>query len=118
MTKEEVCAKQWQETVRIARRDAASFPPEQYREWRYERLVMDPVRVSREMFAFAGLDWPVGLDAWLEETIHAKSLEKWRAGLTSEEVERIAPHLEPLMTELGYGDGHRTACESREAALG
>jgi len=104
LTKEQVCARQWREVIRIAQRDAASWPADQYREWRYEDLVTDPVATCRQMFGFANLHWPEGFDALLRERVHAGSLSKWRGDFTTEQLESIMPHLEPLLSELGYGE--------------
>jgi hypothetical protein len=109
LPKEEVCAKQWQEVIRTARRDAASVPPEQYREWRYEDLVTDPVRTCRQMFDFADLSWPPGFEELLRERVHAGSLSKWRGDFTPEKLQSILPHLEPLLGELGYSDAELPA---------
>ena len=97
-----MCAWQWQETVNLALRDARTFPPHQYREWRYEDLVVDPVRVVGEMLEFADLSVPDGLEDWLRENIHQASLTKWRSNMSADEVTRITPHLQPLLGELGY----------------
>ncbi len=102
LPQDEMCAWQWQETVRRARHDAQTFPAEQYREWRYEDLVNDPVRVVAEMFSFAGLDVPDGINDWLGDNIRAASLTKWKTNMTEEAVARITPHLEPLLGDLGY----------------
>jgi hypothetical protein len=102
LPQDEMCAWQWQESMRIARRDAAGFPPSQYREWHYEDVVSNPGTVVREMFEVAGLSFPDELGPWLVANIHGESLAKWRANLSEDAVQRITPQLEPLLSELGY----------------
>lgn len=102
MPLDELCAWQWQETMNIARKDSRAFAPDQYREWRYEDLVTDPVRIVREMFEFADLSFGEGLAAWLIENINPGSLLKWRENMGEDQIERITPHLKPLLTKLGY----------------
>ncbi len=99
---DEMCAWQWQETLQIARRDASVIPASQYREWLYEDLVQDPERVVREMFTFVELDFPGEISEWLFDHINKDSLNKWRHGLSPDAISRITPHLEPLLSELGY----------------
>jgi len=99
---DELCAKQWQATLRITLRDAEYSPRDQYREWRYEDLVQTPIPVVRAMFDFGQLSWPQHLDSWLRENIHQESLTKWRENLSDEQIARIMPHLQPLLGELGY----------------
>jgi len=77
LTKEEVCAWQWQEAITIARRDARDYPADQYGEWRYEDLVTDPVSVVKEMFDFAGLSWLDEVERWIREKIHTRA---WKNG--------------------------------------
>lgn len=104
LSKAELCAWQWQQTLNIALEDACGWPSDQYREWRYEALVTNPVEVVRQMFEFAELDLSNDIESWLVETIHTDSLEKWKRGLSEEQIARIVPHLEPLLSQLGYGD--------------
>ncbi len=103
MPLDEVCAWQWQETVNIARRDADAFPPEQYREWRYEDLIADPIRIVTEMFTFAELPFPNALQGWLDGHVHAESLNKWRDNMAADQVSRITSQLQPLLEDLNYG---------------
>ena len=102
LPQDEMCAWQWQETLRMARADAASFPPDQYREWRYEDLVREPVRIVGEMFTFAGLELPDEMAAWLESHMNTASLTKWSDNLDEATVRRVTARLEPLLSELGY----------------
>ena len=104
LPQDEVCAWQWQETLNIARRDAEAYSAEQYREWRYEDLVTEPVRVVTEMFDFAEISMPTALRNWLGENIHARSLNKWREKFDDDAIARITPHMQPLLDELGYSD--------------
>ena len=102
MSLEELCAWQWQQTMNFAVSDATSFMPEQYREWRYEDLVTDPVRVVREMFDFVALQFPENLETWLSGTINRHSLDKWRDNLTDDQIASINLQMEPLLSNLGY----------------
>lgn len=102
LPQDEMCAWQWQETMRIARRDATLFGEDQYREWRYEALVADPVPVIREMFDFCDLEVPEGLETWLTDHVNTGSLGKWRDNFDEDTVRRVTARLEPLLSELGY----------------
>ena len=102
LPQDEMCAWQWQETMSRALRDARGLPEGQYHEWRYEDLVANPVRVVSEMFEFAGLTFPAEVAQWLQDNVHQDSVAKWRSKMSEDDVARITPHLQPLLSELGY----------------
>lgn len=81
-------------------RDTATT--DERREWRYEDLVAEPIRVVTEMFEFTDLPFPEAFGGWLDDHVHTGSLNKWRDNMTHDQVARITSHLQPLLKDLNY----------------
>ncbi|TVP43559.1 MAG: sulfotransferase [Gemmatimonadales bacterium] len=108
---EEICTFQWLESNRIARDDLEVHCPGRYLVVRHEDALATPRRVYREILQFCELPPSPSLDRLLasqEERVftHGGSAplpDKWRT-LHGEEIERMRPTFEGLMSEL-YPEG-------------
>jgi omega-hydroxy-beta-dihydromenaquinone-9 sulfotransferase len=117
------CAHQWRDSVRIAREDARSLPPDRYFEVRYEDLVRDPEAAVEDVFRFLGLEMTAEVRSFVPriqdataDSYHAKRqvrhyvdnhavrVGRWRENLIQQQVEEVLAVCGDLLRELGYGD--------------
>lgn len=96
------CAIQWRESVKAGIASQANFDGSNYLTVRYEDSVQRPVEVFREVFKFAELEWQPETEKWLQDNVHAGSVDLWKRNLTQEQLDEINPHISQLLDELGY----------------
>lgn len=104
LTLAEICARQWLESVTVARADLSRFPPARVTEICYEDFVLraDALdRVLQETGLDRDLDDAVAIRrAWIDE-VRADRGGRWR-DLEEPERARILEIIQPLLTKLGY----------------
>lgn len=97
----EVAARQWERCVSLAFEQLAEIPKGQVVTVHYRDLAQDPKATLRTLTNELGLeidDKPLSIAA---ATIHAGSVGKWRTALSDEEIELLAPIVEPALALIG-----------------
>ena len=98
-----LAAIQWAFVVRSTRAEAATLPPSQYREVRFEDFVADPDRTLTGMLQFGGLSERAFADATQPDRATVKNMsEKFRGEFDAARLERISEPMQPLLGEMGY----------------
>ncbi len=97
-----VLAKQWAHTLDAARTDLRSIGDDTFHEFRYDDLARHPRTTLTAIFEFAGLSVDQRVIAQAESSARPQSIDKWRSELDDESLDRIRPHMQPLLDELGY----------------
>lgn len=104
-----VRAKQWSATIMTAYRDANAWIEQTKARgadpgvliFRYEDLVSDPGPTFERILAFAELP-DDGLSARFAESVDHARFARRKDANSPEQLERMRPHLEPALLELGY----------------
>ena len=94
-----VLAKQWAHSLATARADLRSAD---HLEFRYDDLAADPRATLARILDFADLAHVDALFEQAERSAHPESIDKWRSELDDETLERLRPHMQPLVEELGF----------------
>ncbi len=97
-----IAARQWKRVVGVSIRHGRALPPENYLELRYERLILEPAHVVRELTEFAGLSPCREMIDYALQTIDPTRAAKSRANLTETQMREAVEEMEPLLSELGY----------------
>lgn len=97
----EYTAINWRECVTAAKTFGRTLGPDRYHEVRFDQLLSHPDAVLDELLEFLELK----PSQKLKEAAHSK-IDPSRSGkraceLTEQELDRIMPHMEPLLSELG-----------------
>jgi len=98
----EVCGIQWRACVQAASQAAESLPVGQVTTVRYEKLVQDPIAVSRELFARIGLTFDETVQSYLETNLTTRHVDKWQDRLTGEDHYRLLAHIADELRAQGY----------------
>lgn len=98
----EVCGIQWQTCVQSASKACAQLPGEQVFTVRYEDLVQEPVKVSKQIFEHVGLSFLPACEQYVRKNIHPGNLDKWRQNLTPEEQDLLSQTIEAGLMQYGY----------------
>jgi hypothetical protein len=85
---------QWRRVAALHRRYAAAYPG-RYRMLRFEELLADPERATRELCAFIGVPFEAGM---LDQVVHNSSYTPKRtgSGIDGAAADRWRDHLSPL----------------------
>jgi len=110
------CAIQWSESIRHGLASCRELPPENYLMVRYEDLVRNPQIECRKVLEFADLPWNNAMDDWIGSNVFRDSLTLWKQDLSNEQLALIYPHVDDLMTELGYSWNELPAVHGLKAA--
>lgn len=116
------CAHQWRDSVRLARLDAASLPPDSRAEVRYEALLERPKPVVDGILEFIGLEPDPAVDAFLPRIQdstrgsyharkqvrhyidnHSRRVGRFHENLSPEQIREVEEVCGDLLEELGYG---------------
>ena len=111
-----LAAMQWCRVLEITRLEAHEFVPDRYAEVHYEDFVRDPHRVLDELFEFCELGQDRRAHEFLDARIELRrdTNDRWRAGFSRQEIERLDAALGPTLGDFGYRpDG----ALSRDAAV-
>lgn len=110
----------WKRAVRKGRRDGQLIGSDQYMEVRYEHLIADPERITRDVCSFVGLGFEDSMLHYFEEPDRilaglpfveehqnlrlppTKGLRDWRSQMPSDQVAVFEAMAGDLLTELGY----------------
>jgi len=95
-----VLAKQWAHSLSTARNDLNIDG--NFHEFRYDDLARDPRSTLTKVFRFADLNVDEAVITQAQESARPESIDKWRSELDDETLDRIQPHMRPLIEELGY----------------
>jgi hypothetical protein len=98
----ETCGIQWHRCVDACLRGMQSIPEEQKIEIRFEDLVLDSAAVTGKLLCKLGLGIPDGFERRASDLMSASNVGKWKRDITSEELDRLMPHIEATMGRLGY----------------
>ncbi len=99
-----VLAKQWAATLSTAIHDTQNMSADRVLRLRFEDVVRDPAAQMQQIIQFAQLEGPEG-DKVIGEacrTAQPEAADRWREQLSKETLDRIRPHMEPLLNQLGY----------------
>lgn len=102
MDRLEFCAVCWRECVRAARAMGPRVLGDRYLEVRFEELVTEPEPVVARMLEFMELPPAREVDDFVRDKINRGVAGKWFSRLSEDELQRIVPHMEDLLEELGY----------------
>jgi len=112
-----VSAYEWSYKLRKVRDEFNSLPDARHFEIRYESLVSDPERSTREICKFLGLEFEPGmLEFWkssekyigdhhsdlIFQPVSAKSTGNWKTGLSSSEAKQFECIASKWLTEFDY----------------
>ncbi len=100
-----VLAKQWAGCVSRALIDAADIEAhgqEPVLIFRYEDMMAQPREVMTRICEHCQLKLPGPIIDEAEATADPARVNKWRAGLDEDTLDRARPHMEPVMSGLGY----------------
>jgi hypothetical protein len=115
------CAYQWRDSVRLARQEGAALAPDQYREVRFEELLLRPAAVAQEILDFLGLEVTpdvLRVTARIQDSTegsyharrqvrhyldnHRRRIGRYEENLTPEQLEEVTEVCGDLLRELGY----------------
>lgn len=96
---EATCAIQWRESVRATREGLAAVPSHQQLTVRFEDLVNDPTPNLVRILDFLGLSRSDEVLDYASEVIESTAASRWKNEGPGTVFE---PHLQPLLSELGY----------------
>jgi len=105
---EEVCARQWTESVAHARRQLAELPPERSYTVRYEDLINDDTALEG-LLDFLSLDDREVVRASFRQKAVGENMDKWRAKLEPDQIARITEIATPELRHFGYLDADQAA---------
>ncbi len=98
---EEVCAKQWTESVASARVQLAELPAQRVHTVRYEDMLGDPASLDA-LLDFLALPDADRVRTAFEARAARGNLDKWQASLSREQADTITRIAEPELTAFGY----------------
>jgi len=97
-----VLAKQWAATMTIALDDTEGAPEDHVLRFRYEDLVRRPREVFAGIARFLELPDPEPTIEMVVESARPDRAEGWKETLSSDQLARVGPIMEPVNTRLGY----------------
>ena len=100
----EVAARQWERCVALSVEQLALVPQEQVLNVRYSDLVEDPRNTLATITEFLGKDIGDSALSIAANTIRAGSVGKWRSALSAEQIEMIAPIVDPALAMIGLNE--------------
>ena len=109
-------ARQWAASVERAAEAFESAGEDRVLPMQYEDLVTDPVYEIGSACDFLGID---ASDEQIEavcEGVFGTSVGRWRTRMDADRLERLAPILDPVLTQFGYDPCPAPAAEMRRAA--
>lgn len=95
-------ALQWAHTIEPVLAFRETVPKDQWIDMKYEDFMADAAGKTRELLAFAGLRDDEGPIAYVTERVDPTRQDKWRTQLDAQTLADMRPHLEPMLTRLGY----------------
>ena len=95
-------ARQWKRVVEVSIRHGRVLPPENYFEFRYDRLIREPAQVISELAAFAELPESPEMVQFAVGVIDPSRAARAKTNLTHQQLGEAEQEMEPLLTELGY----------------
>lgn len=98
---EEVCARQWAESVRHARKQLAGIPPDRTHTVRYEDLLEEDGTFDA-LTGFLGLEDGAAVKMRFRARARRDELDKWREALTEAQIAAIIAIAEPELAAFGY----------------
>jgi hypothetical protein len=98
----EIGARQWSDTLRIAAQDGRNLPKENYCEVYYEELVDFPEAQISRIAEFAELENAEMIAYYAGTTVDRSRRDSWRRILTGSDLNAVRETLEPVMVDFGY----------------
>lgn len=98
----EFSALNWATCVRAAREVGLGLPEGRYYEVRFEDLVAEPEKTVAELLVFMDLPPAEEVDHFIQQRVDRGRPGQYLSGLTQDQLDRIMPHMEDLLKELGY----------------
>ncbi|MGP1273226.1 MAG: sulfotransferase [Phycisphaerales bacterium] len=102
LDQDELMARQWVGSIACALDDAERLGPDRVLSFRYEDLMAEPESTMRRIVAFTGLSDADELVRFVTAEADPTRVNKWRAELTPDTLERVRPIMEPTLERLGY----------------
>jgi hypothetical protein len=69
---------------------------------RFEDLVADAGAWAERIAGFVDMDKPDEFIEYVAQSARPEIADRWRDALDDETLERVRPHMAPLLSELGY----------------
>lgn len=99
---EEVCARQWSESVDRSTRQLDQLPSERVYRVTYEQFIAEPKQRLREILAFMGSDQNEAVMDAAVEGVSAGSLSRWQSEIDAETLEKVMPFMRQTLEIFDY----------------
>ena len=100
--REELLAWQWAQTLGRGVDDVRALGEGAFVEFRFEDMVREPRATMTRVVEYLGIPEGGRLVDEAERTANAATVDKWRDQLDDTTLAKVRPHMEPLLTKLGY----------------
>ena len=97
-----LAARQWARSVEVSIRDGRALPAENYREFRFDRLLRDPENTVGEMAEFAHLSPAREMLAYAAGDVDPSRMTTSVCDLTEQQLSEIEAEAGPLLGPLGF----------------
>lgn len=98
---EVTCARQWKKCVTATRRGLSAIPQNNVLEVRYEELVGSDKTIA-DICDFIGLETSEPVVDLFRKKLQPQNDDKWRTGLTGQQLELVLTEIGSTLTEMGY----------------
>jgi len=98
----QLIAKQWVVAVETALADLEHISSNKYIKIRYEDIVSDPRKWFKKIGDFCDINMPDEYLDEIENTVHTKSIGRYRVELSEDSLQKALQIMEPCLERLGY----------------
>lgn len=98
----QICANQWVNCIEISRKQLADVPPTDVLNIRYEDMLQDE-NVFQGYCDFVGIPSDDSVRQAHGARTRTDTTEKWRGCFTEQDIQEVAPIIDPIQQRLGYG---------------